>query len=122
MDGLSEYKNRIRQIYLNNNFKKKFKKDILLFSFLLNFIICAIVICLYSLNLYICNLLPAFIIRNTSGTGLYSKLPMNSYYEGIYSPLRFLTGNLYFLINLGFAFIFSCILFYILLNNKKHNK
>lgn len=119
MDGLSEYKNRIRQIYLNNNFKKKFKKDILFFSFLLNFIICAIVICLYPLNLYICNLLPAFIIRNTSGTGLYSKLPMNSYYEGIYSPFRFLTGNLFFLINVGFAFIYSCILFYILLSNKK---
>lgn len=120
MDGLSEYKNRIRQIYLNNNFNKKFKKDILLFSFLLNFIICSIVICLYPLNLYICNLLPAFIIRNISGTGLYSKLPMNSYYEGIYSPLRFLTGNLFFLINVGFAFIYSCILFYILLSNKKH--
>ncbi len=122
MNGLNEYKKRIKQIYINNNFKKNFKKDAVLFSMLSTLIICAIVICLYPLNLYICNLLPAFIIRNTSGTGLYSKLPMNSYYEGIYSPIRFLTGNLFFLINVGFAFIYSCILFYILLSNKKHNK
>lgn len=119
MNGLKEYKKRIKQIYLNNNLKKYFKKDILLFSLLSTFIICAVVMCLYPLNLYLCNLMPAFIVRNTGGTGLYSKLPMNSYYEGIYSPIKFLSGDLYFLINIGFAFIFSCVLFYSLLSERK---
>lgn len=113
--GLKTYIKRIKEAYQNNEISNKLNKGIVLFLNIFSLSLLVIICLLYPLNLYLCNLIPALINRNSSGTGLYSKMPDNPYFENIYNSIRFLTGNAYWILSIVFAIIISIVL-YLLLN------
>lgn len=106
---LSEKKKKLIEIYQNNQIIDNYQRDLLLYSFVFPLILFLLSCFLYPACLSFWNFLFAFLNRNENGSGFYSRMPKNDFYDGIFKPLPFLEGNLLFLLSALSFFAFFVI-------------
>lgn len=114
---LREKKRKLIEIYQNNQIRENYQRDILLYSFVFPLILFLLCCFLYPVCLSFWNFLFAFLNRNENGSGFYSRMPKNDFYDGIFKPLPFLEGNLLFLLSALSFLVFFVISFFNLRKN-----